>query len=175
MPAELGAQIVSMLPRLRRYALAVSRDRDVADDLVQTACEKALAAAQGPGLDVPFEAWMFTILRHAWVDRQRKLQVQGVTVDIEDHQDERATPSVEHELSARSEMQQVQQAMGELPQEQREVLELVCIEQLSYKDAAQQLGIPLGTVMSRLARARLKLASLLGRSLPSSATAQVLT
>jgi RNA polymerase sigma-70 factor, ECF subfamily len=172
MPAELGSQIVSLLPRLRRYALAVSRDRDVADDLVQTACEKALAAAQGPGSEVPFEAWMFTILRHAWVDRQRKLQVQGVSVDIEDHQDERATPSVEHELSARSEMLRVQQAMIDLPQEQREVLELVCVDELSYKEAAQQLGIPIGTVMSRLARARLKLAAQLGRSLPSAVLQQ---
>jgi RNA polymerase sigma-70 factor, ECF subfamily len=167
LPADIGQALVALLPRLRRYALVLSRDSDLANDLVQAACERALSTASGPGESVPFEAWMFTIARNVWIDRGRKLQTQGVHVDIEDHQDHAASPAVDEELSARNELAQVQQAIDTLPAEQRELLLLVCVDELSYKDAAAVLGLPMGTVMSRLARARLRLAEHMGRG-PSS-------
>jgi RNA polymerase sigma-70 factor, ECF subfamily len=158
LPAEIGQPLIALLPRLRRYALVLCRDGDLADDLVQAACEKALATESGPGESVPFEAWMFTIARNVWIDRGRKLQTQGVSVDIEDHLDYAASPAVDEALQSRDELACVQAAIDRLPSEQRQLLLLVCVEELSYKDAAATLGLPIGTVMSRLARARLRLA-----------------
>ncbi len=164
MPADIGGALVAMLPKLRRYALVVCRDAHLADDLVQAACERALATEHGPAPDAPFEAWMFTIARHLWVDRGRRVQTEGIHDDIADHEDAASTPGPEHAALARNELVQVQNALDTLPTEQREVLLLVCVEDLSYQEAADVLGIPMGTVMSRLARARLKLAQLVGRS-----------
>lgn len=164
MPADIGALLVALLPRLRRYALSLCRRDEVADDLVQTACEKALATQHGPADGVPFDAWMFRILRNGWIDRLRSQQKEGVNVDIEDHDpaDERQGSA---QLEARLSLERVRQAIERLPVDRREVLMLVCVEELSYHDAAEVLGVPQGTVMSRLSRARLQLAEITGWSL----------
>lgn len=160
MPRDIGPQLIAMLPRLRRYALKLVRAAEVADDLVQSACERALATAARPG-DAPFDAWMLRILRNLHFDRLRKLQAQGVSVDIET-QDELAAADASGAQEARLALDRVHAAIDRLPAEQREVLLLVCVEELSYRDAAAVLDVPVGTVMSRLARARLKLAELIG-------------
>ena len=163
MPGDIGAQLVAMLPRLRRYALTLCRSREVADDLVQSACERALATAAGPALGTPFDAWMFCILRNLWIDRGRQRRSEGLAVDIEEH-NELVGSRGDTELQARIDLDRVRQAIERLPDEQREVLMLVCVEELSYRDAAEAIGVPIGTVMSRLARARLKLAEMTGLS-----------
>ncbi len=161
MPSDIGQMLVALLPRLRRYALSICYQSEVADDLVQTACEKALATDSGPGEGVPFDAWMFRIVRNAWVDRARRTQTEGVRVDIDDH-DQADELQGNAQLEAKLTLDRVHQAMEQLPADRREVLLLVCVEELSYSEAAHVLGVPVGTVMSRLSRARLQLAQMTG-------------
>lgn len=163
MQHNLGAALVDALPRLRRYALALTRNGDMADDLVQSACERALGAG-GPGdADTPLLAWLFTIIRNLWLDRLRRKQTEGVQADIDEHAESLAgTGGEDQRVDARRRLERVQHALDRLPSEQRELILLVCVEELSYKEAATVTGIPMGTVMSRLARARIKLAELAG-------------
>ena len=158
--STIATSLIPMLPRLRRYALALCRISDIADDLVQVACEKALSS-QRQTLDVSFDAWMFRILRNSWIDRLRRQRTRGEEIDIVEHSEIGAfdgTSIPENRLM----LKQTMQAIGRLPAEQRELLLLVCVEELTYRDAAEVLDLPIGTVMSRLARARRKLAEDIG-------------
>src|SRR5690606_17524930 len=126
----------------------------------QVACEKALSS-QRQTLDVSFDAWMFRILRNSWIDRLRRQRTRGEEIDIVEHSEIGAfdgTSIPENRLM----LKQTLQAIGRLPAEQRELLLLVCVEELTYRDAAEVLDLPIGTVMSRLARARRKLAEDIG-------------
>jgi RNA polymerase sigma-70 factor, ECF subfamily len=163
MPAAIGSDLVALLPRLRRYAITVCRDPHLADDFVQVACEKALTTEQGPGDGVPMDAWMFRILRNAWIDRVRAPATSEASLDLEEH-DVSDAAYASRQMDAQLDMERVQWAIEQLPPERKEVIMLVCVEELSYKDASQVLGVPLGTVMSRLARARTQLAELTGWS-----------
>jgi RNA polymerase sigma-70 factor (ECF subfamily) len=164
MPVEVADQLVALLPRLRRYALVLTRAAEAADDLVQSACERALATEHGPGAGVPFDAWMLRIVRNLWIDRARRQRSEGTAVDIDDHLDEAATheraPDTAELADARRTLARVRGAIDALPDDQREIVLLVCAEGLAYREAAELLGVPIGTVMSRLARARAKLAAL---------------
>ncbi|MFN0193228.1 MAG: RNA polymerase sigma factor [Aestuariivirga sp.] len=146
-----------MLPRLRRFAISLCGSREVADDLVQTACEKALASASSWTPGTRFDAWMFRILRNAWIDRLRRTRTEGIVEDIDDHA-ELASTMMGADAETNLFLKSVWRLIGELPAEQREVVLLVCVEELSYGEAAETLGVPMGTVMSRLARAREKIA-----------------
>lgn len=157
----VGERLVSFLPNLRRFAISLCRARDVADDLVQQACERALAAAASFDPDTRFDAWVFRILRNLWLDQLRRQKTAGPAVDIDEMHD-LSVGSGEAQSEARLALERVQVALQQLPPEQREVLVLVCIEELSYRDAADVLEIPVGTVMSRLARARKALSELTG-------------
>lgn len=150
-------QLVAFLPNLRRFAISLCGSRDVADDLVQAACERALASAERFEPGTRFDAWMFRILRNLWIDVVRRRKTAGVQEDISEREDI-AGASGEREVEARMTLRSVGEAITELPDEQREVLLLVCIEELSYRETADVLDIPIGTVMSRLARARKNLA-----------------
>lgn len=157
MAQEIGPDILAVLPRLRRFALALSRRSDVADDLVQVACEKALGNSSSWQAGTSFDAWIFRILRNSWIDYLRRRKTEGLTEDVYEREDlvgVRGDGDIENRLT----LQKVWQAIGGLPDDQREVLLLVCVEGLSYKEAAEALGVPSGTVMSRLARARAKIA-----------------
>lgn len=157
-PDDLGSRLVAALPQMRRYALAVSRQGDLADELVQDACERALASA-GPGDPAtPLLPWLFTIIRNRWVDRQRRARTEGVSIDIDEHPDLAFCAGEDERVDTRQTLARVQEAIDRLGPEQRELLLLVCVEQLSYKEAAGVTGVPIGTVMSRLARARLRVA-----------------
>ncbi len=153
--------LVALLPNLRRFAISLCRSRDIADDLVQITCEKAIANRHTFDPDTRLDAWLFRILRNSWLDMTRRTRTQGITVDISDNPDALVTDGsavVENSLMLGS----VSAAIEGLPQDQREVLLLVCVEELSYKDAAAVLEIPIGTVMSRLARARLAIVKDMG-------------
>jgi RNA polymerase sigma-70 factor, ECF subfamily len=150
-------QLVAFLPNLRRFAISLCGSRDVADDLVQAACERALASAERFEPGTRFDAWMFRILRNLWIDVVRRRKTAGVQEDISEREDI-AGASGEREVEAKMTLRSVGEAITELPDEQREVLLLVCIEELSYRETADVLDIPIGTVMSRLARARKNLA-----------------
>jgi len=166
MPADIAQPLVALLPRLRRYARVLTRADDLADDLVQSACERALATEHGPADGAPFDAWMLRILRNLWIDRARRQRQAGQSVDLDEHLDEVAAahsaPDTADIADARRRLARVRGAIDALPDEQREVVLLVCAEGMAYREAADLLGVPIGTVMSRLARARAKLATLAG-------------
>jgi RNA polymerase sigma-70 factor (ECF subfamily) len=161
MADDFARQLIDHLPRLRRFAISLTRSRDLADDLVQTTCEKAWAGRASFVPGTRLDAWLFRILRNTWIDRARRASGEGQSVDIEDAyglvgQDGRERTEQRLMLDATA------KAIAQLPEDQREVLVLVCVEELSYREVAQMLGVPTGTVMSRLARARTRLGDTLG-------------
>ncbi|MFP1643252.1 RNA polymerase sigma factor [Pontitalea aquivivens] len=154
-------ELIALLPNLRRFALSLCRRGDLADDLVQITVEKALAARDRRGPDLRLDAWTFRILRNAWIDMTRRNRTRGTEVDVADTP-ESATVDGADVTESRLMLGATEAAMAELPAGQREVLLLVAYEDLSYAEAAEVLGVPKGTVMSRLARARAALAEKLG-------------
>jgi RNA polymerase sigma-70 factor (ECF subfamily) len=158
---QFGKQLIAFLPNLRRFAISLCRSRDLADDLVQAACERALANTERFEPGTRFDAWLFRILRNLWIDHVRKQRTAGPQEDIEQRQD-LVGASGERDVEARLTLNSVAQAITNLPDDQREIILLVCVEEFSYREVAGVLGIPIGTVMSRLARARKKLAEAAG-------------
>lgn len=153
--------LIALLPNLRRYALSLCRQGDVAEDLVQTTVERAFAARQTRDPTSRLDAWLFRILRNAWFDMRRRSQTRGIEVDIDDAADAAAVDG-QKVVEVRLMLSSAEEAIDRLPGDQREVMILICVEELSYAEAAQVLGVPIGTVMSRLARARSAVATSLG-------------
>ena len=163
MPELTTQDLVALLPRLRRFAQSLAGNADDANDLVQAAMERALKAMATLDGDAMLDAWMFRIIRNLWIDGLRKRRSEGVHETIEDWShlsDVDGRTATEARLTAR----EAAAAMARLPLEQQDILRRVCVEGQSYKDAARELDIPIGTVMSRLSRARLRLSSELGLS-----------
>ena len=153
--------LIAALPKLRRYALSLCRRGDVADDLVQITVERAVTAKSRFDPETSLEAWLFRILRNAWIDQTRRTATRGTEVDVVD-MPEAAVFDGGRATEAAILLRQTEAALATLPPEQQEVVRLVCFEDLSYAEAAEVLGIPKGTVMSRLARGRVALAEKLG-------------
>jgi RNA polymerase sigma-70 factor, ECF subfamily len=153
---EVRAGLEPTLPRLWRYALVLSRARDVADDLVQATCVRALERADQyvPGTRV--DRWLFAILRSIWLNeiRSRRIREGGGFVDPEDVLMSDGAREIEMNITASV----VLKAIGRLPEVQRETVLLVYGEGYSYAEAAATLAVPIGKVMSRLATARAALA-----------------
>jgi RNA polymerase sigma-70 factor, ECF subfamily len=159
-PPDLSAQLVTLLPRLRRFARALTRNPHDADDLVQVALERALARAHQLRPDAALAGWVFGILRHAWIDELRaRARSERVFAPEESGQNVGDAGQ-----GAQAERLSVQDAMARLPQDQRLAVALVLIEGLSYKEAAHAMDVPIGTLTSRLARAREALQAMLGES-----------
>ena len=148
--------IVAEIPRLRRYAQALTGDAARADDLVQDALERALAKwlLWRHGSDL--RAWLFAIMHNLFVNQVRASQLIEYRAD-DDIPEQVARATQGDGLALRD----LDRALAELSIEQREVLLLIGLEELSYVEAARVLGVPLGTVMSRLSRARVRLGMLL--------------
>ena len=154
--------LIELLPRLRRFAGALSGSRDEGDDLVQAACVKLLSRP----LDLPqgdeFRAYLYRMIRNLWIDRIRagkraNAVPEDLAAELPDDRPARAT-------EARLDLFVVRRAVAELSPEQREVLLLVCVEGQSYREAAATLDLPIGTVMSRLSRARSALDRRIGQN-----------
>jgi RNA polymerase sigma-70 factor, ECF subfamily len=154
---RLREQIVELLPRLRRFARTLARDPHDADDLVQIAVERALARSEQLRPDSSLSSWMFGILRNAWIDETRTRGRRNRLFAPEEMGENVSDAASE----AHSETLSVQDAMARLPEEQRMAIGLVLVEGLSYKEAAEIMGIPVGTLTSRLARGREALQTLL--------------
>ena len=154
----LGEEIIQLLPRLRRFARTLAGNPHDADDLVQIAIERALARSAQLREGAPLSSWMFGILRNAWIDESRGRARRNRLFGPEELGEHVADPTGGQQ--AQSLM--VQTAVASLPEEQREVIGLVLVEGLSYREAAEILGVPIGTVTSRLARAREALQAKLG-------------
>jgi RNA polymerase sigma-70 factor (ECF subfamily) len=155
---EVRAGLEPSLARLWRYALMLSRARDVADDLVQATCLRAIQRADQfvPGTRV--DRWLFAILRSIWLNEIRSQRVRegGGFVDAEDVLTTDGAREIEMNITASA----VLRAIDRLPEAQRETILLVYAEGYSYAEAAAALGIPIGTIMSRLATGRAALAKL---------------
>ncbi|HYH18784.1 MAG TPA: RNA polymerase sigma factor [Azospirillum sp.] len=155
------AQIEAEIPRLRRFARAMVRDATLADDLVQECLERALSRLHlwRPGSNL--RAWLFTILRNLHINGIRRRQT---VVDI-DGEAQAAIGAASGAQIVRLELRDLRRALGLLPTEQREVVLLIGLEGISYGEAADILGISIGTVKSRLSRGRRALRLLMeGRS-----------
>ncbi|MHC6226209.1 RNA polymerase sigma factor [Pseudomonas sp. X10] len=164
--ADLPTLLPGMLPRLWTFALRISGDRHDAEDLVQLACVRALERAHQLQPDTSPLSWMFAIVHTIWINevRSRKVRsrsrqewndsiIEGVT--------DPAAQTPESDLMH----QQILTAVNNLPDGQREVMLLVAIERFSYKEAAEILEVPIGTVMSRLSRARQTIGTLFSDTL----------
>jgi RNA polymerase sigma-70 factor (ECF subfamily) len=152
-PREL---LLACIPRLRRYARALVGDRAGADDLVQDTMERGwsrLASWQG-GSDM--RAWLFSIMHNMRIDQVRRPVLATETLDRE-----AATRAVHGNPAVGLELRDMEAALRQLPDEQREILLLVALEEMSYGEVAKTLDIPIGTVMSRLSRAREKLRAIM--------------
>lgn len=155
---EVRAGLEPSLARLWRYALVLSKARDAADDLVQATCLRAIERADQfvPGTRV--DRWLFAILRSIWLNeiRSRRIREAGGFVDAEDALITDGEREIEMNITASA----VLRAIGRLPEAQRETILLVYGEGYSYAEAAAGLGVPIGTIMSRLAAGRAALAKL---------------
>jgi RNA polymerase sigma-70 factor (ECF subfamily) len=156
-----SSAILTELPRLRRYARAMVGNRAAADDLVQDTLERAWSrlAQWRPGSDL--RAWLFGIMHNLRVDQLRRPGLNTLPMDEEEFEVPiRATQTDHLELS------DLELALARLPEEQRAVLLLVALEEMSYEEVARALEIPLGTVMSRLSRGRERLRLILDGGQP---------
>ncbi|WP_066769472.1 RNA polymerase sigma factor [Candidatus Viadribacter manganicus] len=158
---EFQSALVSLLPRLRRFARSLCGASDLSEDVLQTALERALRSSAGFDPARRLDSWMFKIIQNVWIDNRnefaRRRQVQ---IEEAEHIGLDPTPFLE----ARSDLVGVVRAFSDLAPEQRAVLTLVVLEDYSYQEAAETLAIPIGTVMSRLARARAAIAEALKSS-----------
>jgi RNA polymerase sigma-70 factor (ECF subfamily) len=155
--SRMGREIVPLLPRLRRFAAGLSGSVQEGDDIVQAACLRALERHYQWEPGTRLDSWMFRIIRNLWLDGRKSAWSRLVRSD-EGAMDAAPGGSLERELEARNELALARKAIADLPPQQREVLMLVTVEGQTYETAADTLGIPLGTVMSRLARARVSVA-----------------
>lgn len=149
-------QLLSWLPRLRRYARALAANRSDADDLVQDTLERAWARAHlWPGV-IDMRAWLFSIMHNVHADGLRRRLTR--TESLDDGTPEVPVAPAQGERLA---VLDLEAALGLLPREQKEVLLLVALEDMPYAEVARTLGIPIGTVMSRLSRGRERLRALM--------------
>jgi RNA polymerase sigma-70 factor (ECF subfamily) len=157
-PQNIHEQIVTLLPRLRRFARNLTRNPHDADDVVQIAVERALTRLDQWRSNARLDSWMFKIVRNAWIDELRSRARRGKIFLPAEAGENIGADSMERE----SELLSVHSAMARLPEEQREAVSLVLVEGLPYREAAEVLDIPIGTLTSRLARGREALQALLG-------------
>jgi len=157
---DLRDHIIELLPRLRRFARSLARNTQDADDLVQITAERALAHAGQLRPDHSVAGWLFGILRNAWIDEGRSRRRRESLLEPEDIAERVGDPAA----AADQELLCLQDALSRLPEEQHLAVALVLIEGFSYKEAASIMGVPVGTLTSRLARGREALQSVLSET-----------
>lgn len=153
---DAADHLLACVPRLRRYARALVGERAAAEDLVQDTVERGWASLRSWRRGTDMRAWLFSIMHNLRVDQSRRGSLQTEPLD-----DETPLPSAPGQVSSGLELRDLDAALRLLPEEQRAVLLLVGLEEMHYEEVASTLGIPLGTVMSRLSRAREKLRALM--------------
>lgn len=146
---ELDEQLRELIPRLRRFAVSLTRNASSADDLVQSTLERAIISWADKRVEGDLRAWLFSILYRQFLDAHRRTRRYARMLEFFTGRDD-AQPSVERTVIAQSTLQ----AFDQLNTEQRALLLWVSVEGLSYKEIAEILEVPIGTVMSRLSRAR---------------------
>lgn len=158
---EFEDRLVELLPRLRRFARALTRDAASADDLLSTALERALKARAQWQAGTRLDAWMYRIIRNGWIDEVRRRgrhRVHEALPEAAEAVGVDPLPALEARMNAAA----VAAAILALPDEQREAVALVLVEGLSYREAADALDVPVGTLTSRLGRGRAALLAAFG-------------
>lgn len=156
---EKKTAILAEIPKLRRYARALLRDRDAADDLVQDSLERALTRLDNWRSGENPRRWLFTIMHHLFVDQMRKVNRRGKTVVLPQEAVENLASPVSQQDSVAA--RDILDALEAISPERRAAIVMVAVEGFSYAEAANILGIPAGTLMSRIARGREDLRALL--------------
>ena len=154
---ELREGIAALLPRLRRFGRTLARNTEDADDLVQIAVERALTHTEQWRPGTRLDSWIFRIMQNAWIDETRARERRSQTFVAEDAAENIGTSTNDAQMDAIA----VHKAVAQLSDDQRVVVGLVLVEGFSYQEAADVLDIPVGTLTSRLARARDALQALL--------------
>lgn len=163
-PDETTRQaLIALIPRLRRFARVLTGNLADADDVVQACLEKAMLNLDQWQPGTRLDAWVFRIARNTWVDDRRRAHNRKAHDDIGEMIDLAGDDGVAI-TEASNEARMVRAAVDALPPEQRDVVALVMLEELSYREAADMLGLPIGTVMSRLSRAKAALAKIMANA-----------
>jgi RNA polymerase sigma-70 factor, ECF subfamily len=157
--SEFGRRVEEQIPSLRRYARALTHDREQADDLVQNCLSRAFAKQHLWEHSSDLRAWLFTILHHERVNDLRRLVRQEACTEAAST----LLMTVSRQPDDRLELRDLDRAIAKLPEHQRRVLLLICLEGLGYDQVAAILSLPIGTIRSRLARARETLRQQLSR------------
>ena len=157
---QFRVELVSLLPRLRRFGRAITRHREDADDLVQIAVERALTRREQWERGTRMLSWMFKIMNNAWIDEVRARTRRDLIFAPEEAGEHVGVSPMDDHLNALA----VRRAIERLSDEQRVAVGLVLVEGLPSNEAAEVLGVPIGTVTSRLARAREQLQALLSNA-----------
>ena len=156
---DLQKQLLSELPYLRRFARSLCGDAALADDLVQDCAERALKKSHLYDPTRPLRAWLFAILRNIYISGLRKNARHTIAKTVDDLEmgEDAVPPDQETGMS----LALITDALDSLPTQQREIVVLISLEEMSYREAAEIVGVPIGTVMSRLSRARSQLHQIL--------------
>ncbi|PST22328.1 RNA polymerase sigma factor [Mesorhizobium plurifarium] len=158
---DFRRDLVSLLPKLRRFAMTLARNANDADDLVQEVCERAIARSHLWNGEGRLESWVYAMARNLWVDEIRKRKVRGGgALDMFEQDELNAEATAEKAVYAN----QVQKMILSMPEGLASAFLLVNVEGHSYRETAEILGIPVGTVMSRLSTARIRLAAMLAEN-----------
>ena len=160
MSSAFEMELVAAIPRLRRFAYALTGSTEDGDELVQAACERALRNASKFREGTRMDSWLFRIVQNLWHDDRRRARTRGHQVDPDLAGLSDGGVSARHPED-RMMLARVREAVAQLPAEQRLVLALVAVDGMSYRQAAEVMDVPVGTVMSRLSRARTQLAALI--------------
>lgn len=148
--ADPATQMVALLPRLRRFATSLTRRPQEVDDLVQATVERALDRIDRWRPDTRLDSWMFRILQNIWIDQLRAARPHAELSEADDLPGTDGRVATEHHMA----LAETRRAIAELPEDQRSVILLVLVEGFAYREAAEILDVPIGTVMSRLSRGR---------------------
>ena len=171
MSDDFRNEMIGCLPRIRRFALALTGDHEGADDLVQETCVRALSQVHQFQEGTRLDSWMFRIAQNIWLDKLKSKKARGLHINVEDAPtitDAAGLSRIEDSIA----VGEVSRAISRLPEDLQMLVILICVDGCSYREAAEMLAVPTGTIMSRLARARRLLHEALFNN-PAATSAQV--
>jgi len=156
-------QLAELLPRMRRFAHALSKNRSDADDLAQATVERALRSKAQWQAGTRLDSWLYRIMRNLWIDMVRS-RSRKERFEAPEDEAQNLGEDPRDGMDAALDLQRMMSAMQRLPEEQREVVALILIEGFGYRETAELLDLPIGTVSSRLVRGRSALLAMVGES-----------
>lgn len=160
-PISFEDELAALLPRLRRFAHSLSRSAADADDLTQMTVERALRSRAQWQPGTRLDSWTYRIMRNLWIDTARG-RSRRERIEAPPEEADNVGEDPREAIAASLDLKRVMAAMARLPDEQREVVALILVEGFGYREAAEMLGLPIGTVSSRLVRGRTALLAMVG-------------